>query len=84
MADSTPTKAYSADTTLYLYTSLATGMRNMTTNTSRMETILRANRVEFQGVDISTDERARMLWGRRAGKRKLPALVKGGMIVGVC
>ncbi len=52
--------------------------------TSRLETILRANRVPFKAVDIATDEKARMLWGRRAGKdesgrlRKLPGLVQEG------
>ena len=32
---------------------------------------------------MATDEKARMLWGRRAGKRKLPGLVRMGMIVAV-
>ena len=54
-----------------------------------METILKANRIPFSGLDLATDEKARMLWGRRAGKdgqgrqRKLPALVQGGLVVGV-
>lgn len=54
-----------------------------------METILKANRIPFSGLDLATDEKARMLWGRRAGKdaqgrqRKLPALVQGGVVVGV-
>ena len=48
-----------------------------------MQTILKANRIEFQALDVATDEKARMLWGRRAGKRKLPGLVRFGMIVGV-
>ena len=50
---------------------------------------MRANRVPFKAVDIATDQKARMLWGRRAGKdesgrlRKLPGLVQEGEILGV-
>lgn len=54
-----------------------------------METILKANRIPFKAIDIATDEKARMLWGRRAGKdesgrqRKIPGLVQMGLVVGV-
>lgn len=48
-----------------------------------METILKANRIQFLALDVATDEKARMLWGRRAGKKKLPGLVRMGMIVAV-
>ncbi len=82
MADSTP-KSYHTDPTLYLYTSLTAGSSHITTATSRLETILKANRIPFQALDVATDEKARMLWGRRAGKRKLPGLVRMGMLVGV-
>ena len=50
---------------------------------------MRANRVPFKAVDIATDQKARMLWGRRAGKdeggriRKLPGLVQEGFVLGV-
>ena len=81
MADSTP-KSYHLDPSLYLYTSLSSGSSTIITATSRMETILKAKRIPFTALDIATDEKARMLWGRRAGKRKLPGLVKRGMIVG--
>ena len=47
-----------------------------------METILKANKIAFYALDVATDEKARMLWGRRAGKRKLPGLVRMGMVVG--
>lgn len=63
---------------------------HIVTATSRLETILRANRVPFKALDLATDEKARMLWGRRAGKtaegkpRRLPALVQLGMVLGVC
>lgn len=81
MGDSTP-KSYHLDPTLYLYTSLSSGSSAIITATSRMETILKAKKVPFQALDVATDEKARMLWSRRAGKRKLPGLVKQGMIVG--
>ncbi|KAL8698616.1 MAG: hypothetical protein Q9224_001769 [Gallowayella concinna] len=82
MADSTP-KSYHTDPTLYLYTSLTAGSSHIITATSRLETILKANRIPYQALDVATDEKARMLWGRRAGKRKLPGLVRMGMLVGV-
>ncbi|KAL8937124.1 MAG: hypothetical protein Q9211_003844 [Gyalolechia sp. 1 TL-2023] len=81
MADSTP-KSYHTDPTLYLYTSLTAGSSHIITATSRLETILKANRIPFQALDVATNEKARMLWGRRAGKRKLPGLVRMGMLVG--
>lgn len=83
MADSTP-KSYSSDPTLWLYTSLSSGSSQIVTATSRLETILKANKIPFQALDVATDEKARMLWGRRAGKRKLPGLVRMGMVIGVC
>ena len=83
MADSTP-KSYSLDPTLWLYTSLTAGSSQIITATSRLEGILKANKIPFQALDVATDEKARMLWGRRAGKRKLPGLVRQGMIIGVC
>ena len=82
MADSTP-KSYHTDPTLYLYTSLTAGSSHIITATSRLETILKANQIPFRALDVATDEKARMLWGRRAGKRKLPGLVRAGTIVGV-
>ncbi|KAL8948714.1 MAG: hypothetical protein Q9222_005125 [Ikaeria aurantiellina] len=81
MADSTP-KSYHTDPNLYLYTSLTSGSSQIITATSRLETILKANRIPFQALDVATDEKARMLWGRRAGKRKLPGLIRMGMLVG--
>lgn len=80
---------YSTDPALYIYTTLTAGSSHTVTATSRLETILRANRVPFKALDLATDEKARMLWGRRAGKdaknrpRKLPALVQMGMVLGV-
>ena len=84
-----PAQSYSTDPALYIYTSLTAGSSHIVTATSRLETILRANRVPFKAIDLATDEKARMLWGRRAGKdeggrvRKLPALVQMGLVLGV-
>lgn len=84
-----PAAAYSTDPALYIYTSLTAGSSHIVTATSRLETILRANRIPFKAIDIATDEKARMLWGRRAGKdesgrmRKLPGLVQEGLVLGV-
>jgi hypothetical protein len=88
MAESAPT-SYSTDPSLYLYTSLTSGSSHIVTATSRLETILKANRIPFKALDVATDDKARMLWGRRAGKdesgrmRKLPGLVQEGLVVGV-
>ncbi|KAI0540665.1 hypothetical protein GGR58DRAFT_459495 [Xylaria digitata] len=87
MAEKTGT-SYSTDPALYIYTSLTAGSSHIVTATSRLETILRANRVPFKALDIATDEKARMIWGRRAGKdesgraRKLPGLVQMGLVLG--
>ena len=87
-SDSPSSKIYSADPALYIYTSLTAGSSHIVTATSRLETILRANKVPFKAIDIATDEKARMLWGRRAGKdesgrlRKLPALIQMGLVLG--
>jgi hypothetical protein len=75
--------AYSNDPTLWLYTSLSSGSSHIVTATSRLETILKANKIAFRATDVATDEKARMLWGRRAGKRKLPGLVRMGMVIAV-
>ena len=72
------------DPRLFLYTSLTAGSSHIITATSRMETILKANRIPFQAIDIATDEKARRLWQRRAGQRKIPGLVKEGFVIGVC
>ncbi|KAJ5321941.1 Glutaredoxin [Penicillium brevicompactum] len=70
------------DSTLYLYTSLTAGSSHIITATSRIETILKANKLPFRAIDVATDEAARKLWGRRSRGKKLPGLVKYGDIVG--
>ncbi|KAB8292221.1 hypothetical protein EYC80_007963 [Monilinia laxa] len=88
MASSSTSTSYSTDPALYLYTSLTSGSSHIVTATSRLETILKANRIPFKALDIATDEKARMLWGRRAGKdesgraRKIPGLVQEGLVLG--
>ena len=74
---------YDDDPSLYLFTSLTAGSSHIVTATSRIETILRANRIPFKGVDTATDDLARKLYGRRASGKKLPLLIKGGYVLGV-
>ncbi|KAF2857853.1 hypothetical protein K470DRAFT_203420, partial [Piedraia hortae CBS 480.64] len=72
-----------SDPRLFLYTSLTAGSSHIVTATSRIETILRANKIPFVAVDTATDERAKKLFQRRAQGRKLPVLVREGYILGV-
>jgi SH3-binding, glutamic acid-rich protein len=85
MADlNAPNKYDMDDPTLYLFTSLTSGSSHIITATSRLETILRANKIPFTAIDVATDENAKKLWMRRTqGKKKYPGLVKGGFVVGV-
>ncbi|KMU92071.1 hypothetical protein CIHG_09909 [Coccidioides immitis H538.4] len=82
MPDQTPSYSFD-DPTLYLFTSLTAGSSHIITATSRLETILKANKIGFRAIDVATDDKARMLWGRRSKGRKLPGLVRYGNIVGV-
>jgi len=66
---------------LFLFTSLTAGSSHVITATSRLETILKANRIPFRAIDTATNEKARRIWGRRAGKRKLPGLVREGWVL---
>jgi hypothetical protein len=89
MAEQSAPMSYSLDPNLFLYTSLTSGSSHIVTATSRLETILKANRIPFLAIDVATDDRARNIWGRRAGKdasgrvRKLPGLVQEGTVLGV-
>ena len=71
------------DSTLWLYTSLTAGSSHIITATSRLETILKANKIPFRAIDVATDDKARQLWGRRSKGRRLPGLVKYNQVVGV-
>ncbi|WEW58657.1 hypothetical protein PRK78_004125 [Emydomyces testavorans] len=82
MADQSP--SYSLDdSTLYLFTSLTAGSSHIITATSRLETILKANKIGFRAIDVATDDKARSLWSRRSKGRKLPGLVRYGTILAV-
>lgn len=72
-----------SDDTLWLYTSLTAGSSHIITATSRIETILKANKIPFKAVDIATNEKARLIWQRRAKGKKIPGLVKYNDVVAV-
>ncbi|EWC43575.1 hypothetical protein DRE_01462 [Drechslerella stenobrocha 248] len=68
---------------LYLYVSLSTGAFSNYTKMSRIETILKSNKIPFKAIDVATDEKARSLWTRRRrADQTLPALVKDGLVLG--
>ena len=75
------TFSFEESQTLFLFTSLTAGSSHVITATSRLETILKANRIPFRAIDTATNEKARRIWGRRAGKRKLPGLVREAFII---
>ncbi|KAL1636130.1 hypothetical protein SLS58_009979 [Diplodia intermedia] len=70
------------DMTLYLFTSLTAGSSHVVTATSRIETILRANRIPFTYIDTATNEDAKRLYMRRGQGKKFPLLVKEGYFLG--
>ena len=71
------------DPALYVFTSLTAGSSHIVTATSRIETILRANRIPFSYIDTATNDSAKMLYQRRGKGKKLPFLVKEGFVIGV-
>ncbi|KAL9056557.1 MAG: hypothetical protein Q9162_002840 [Coniocarpon cinnabarinum] len=77
-----PGFSYETSPHLFLFTSLTAGSSHIITATSRMETILKANRVPFYAIDTATDEKARRIWTRRSKGRTIPGLVKQGIILG--
>lgn len=76
-------KVWDTDPNIYLFTSLTAGSSHIITATSRIETILKANKIPFKGVDTATNELARKLFQRRASGKKLPLIVKEGYVLGV-
>ena len=84
MAATVDITPYERDPRLFLFTSLTAGSSHIVTATSRLETILKANKIPFQAIDLATDEVARKLWQRRARDKKLPGLVREGYVLGVC
>lgn len=75
---------WDSDPTIYLFTSLTAGSSHIITATSRIETILRANKIPFEGIDTATNELAKKLFQRRASGKRLPLIVKEGYVLGVC
>ncbi|KLJ06281.1 hypothetical protein EMPG_09285 [Blastomyces silverae] len=82
MAGSLPRSYFPDADTFYLFTSLTAGSSHIITATSRLETILKANKIPFRAVDVATDEEARTMWRRRSKGKKLPVLVRDEMVVG--
>lgn len=75
--------AWDKDGRVFLFTSLTSGSSHIITATSRVETILNANRIPFMAIDTATNESAKRLWGRRSRGKKFPALVKEGFVIAV-
>ncbi|KAG9621245.1 hypothetical protein KCU64_g21380, partial [Aureobasidium melanogenum] len=81
MASAHDLSAWDKDGRVFLFTSLTAGSSHIITATSRIETILNANRIPFMAIDTATNELAKKLWGRRSRGKKLPALVKEGYVI---
>ncbi|RAL66484.1 hypothetical protein DID88_006174 [Monilinia fructigena] len=56
MASSSTSTSYSTDPALYLYTSLTSGSSHIVTATSRLETILKANRIPFKSDLVEIED----------------------------
>ena len=67
----------------YLFTSLTSGSSFILTNTSRMEHMLKSHKIKFKAVDVATDAKAKRFWMWKSKDRKLPAVVKDGVVLGV-
>jgi hypothetical protein len=83
MASAHDLSAWDKDGRVFLFTSLTAGSSHIVTATSRIETILNANRIPFMAIDTATNESAKRLWGRRSGGKKFPVLVKEGYVIAV-
>jgi glutaredoxin len=42
----------------------------------RIETLLKAQKIEYQIIDLATDEKAKKVWRWRGKGRKLPGVVR--------
>ncbi|KAL7272267.1 hypothetical protein RUND412_004934 [Rhizina undulata] len=84
LPDSNNPSPFSTDSpdTLFLLTSLTSGSSAIITATSRLEHLLKSHKIEFQAVDVATDEKAKSLWGRRGKGKRLPGVVKDGLVLG--
>jgi len=68
--------------TLWLFTSLTSGSSSIITATSRLEHLLKSNKIPFKAVDVATDDNAKRCWGRRSKGKRLPGVVKDGEVLG--
>jgi hypothetical protein len=69
--------------TIFLLTSLTSGSSSIITATSRLEHILKSNKVAFKAVDLATDDKARRLWQWKGKGKRLPGVAKNGEVLGV-
>lgn len=69
--------------TIFLLTSLSAGSSTIITATTRLEHILKSNKVPFKSVDLATDDKAKRLWHWKGNGRRLPAIAKEGEVIGV-
>lgn len=68
---------------VYLYTSLAGAGIHIIPDTNRLQGILKAYKIDFELVDLGTNERAKRIWRYRGQGRKLPAVVRDDEVKGV-
>ncbi|KAI5796572.1 hypothetical protein EDC01DRAFT_45998 [Geopyxis carbonaria] len=68
--------------TWFLLTSLTSGSSTIITATSRLEHLLKSHKIAFKAVDLATDAKAKRLWQWKGKGRRLPALVKDGVVMG--
>ncbi|CCX11908.1 Similar to Uncharacterized protein YFR016C; acc. no. P43597 [Pyronema omphalodes CBS 100304] len=68
--------------TIFLLTSLSAGSSTIITATTRLEHILKSNKVPFKSVDLATDDKAKRLWHWKGNGRRLPAIAKEGEVIG--
>lgn len=66
---------------VYLLTSLIGGMQ-IIHKTNRLQTILKANEIEFTARDLSTDEEAKKIWRRYSNGKSLPGIIRGDDFIG--
>jgi hypothetical protein len=68
---------------VYLYTSLAGYGIHIVSDTNRLQGILKAYKIDFELVDLGTNDRAKRIWRYRGQGRKLPAVVRDDEVKGV-
>ncbi|WEJ93258.1 hypothetical protein PSN45_000720 [Yamadazyma tenuis] len=66
---------------VYLFTSLIGGMQ-IIHKTNRLQTILKANEIQFTARDLGTDDEAKKIWRRYSNGKTLPGIVRGDDFIG--